>query len=377
MNIVMAQSNLTLKGGAERVVLKIAQHYKAKIYTAEYNKKTTFSEFSDIDIEVIGNGRLQRIMPYGRVSQGLSYGLGFYNFVMKGDYDVINAHIAPSHWIRNKNERVLWYCHTPLRDVYDLYNYRLSIKKRYQRPVYRIGAAAVRRMDRKIVKNIEMIVANSSNTQSRIAKYLGRDDARVLGGGVEYEKYKDKGDGKYFLYPSRMSPNKRQDYAIRAFELFKRRVKGYKLVLVGPVSKDGFYLDFYMKVLELSKRVGDVEIVEAVNEERLRDYYSKATAVLYAPIDEDYGLVPLESMASGKPIISVNEGGPRMTVRNGDTGFLVNNEAEMASKMVEVAENPATAEQIGKNGVACVKKEYSWGRFFNEFDRYLKEVSKK
>ena len=56
------------------------------------------------------------MMPYGRVSQGLNYGLSFYNFKIKEDYDVINAHIAPSHWIRNRNERVLWYVHTPLRD---------------------------------------------------------------------------------------------------------------------------------------------------------------------------------------------------------------------------------------------------------------------
>jgi glycosyltransferase involved in cell wall biosynthesis len=376
MKVIMAQSNLTLKGGAERVVLKIAQHYKARIYTAEYNKETTFSEFSDMDVQVVGRGRMQRLMPYGRVAQGLSYGLGFYGLKLDDDYDVINAHIAPSHWIRNRNERVLWYCHTPLRDVYDLYKYRLRMKKIYQKPVYVLGAAAVRSIDGRIAKRLEMIVANSENVRSRIAKYLGRDDAKVLGGGVEYERYDDKGDGKYFLYPSRMSPNKRQDYAIRAFELFKRRLKGYKLVLIGPVSKDGFYYDFYRKVLEMSKRVGDVDIVEDVSEGALRDYYARATAVLYTPIDEDYGLVPLEAMASYKPIISVNEGGPRTTVHDGETGFLVNSEDEMANRMAEVAENPALAERIGKTGRRYVEKEYSWDRFFREFDRYLTSVSR-
>ena len=52
---------------------------------------------------------------------------------------MINAHMAPSHWVRNKNERTLWYCHTPLRDIYDLYHYRMSMRKPYMRPVYMAG----------------------------------------------------------------------------------------------------------------------------------------------------------------------------------------------------------------------------------------------
>jgi len=52
--LIITQPNLTLKGGAERVVLKIAEHYNAKIYTCEYSPDKTFSRFKDIDIKVIG-----------------------------------------------------------------------------------------------------------------------------------------------------------------------------------------------------------------------------------------------------------------------------------------------------------------------------------
>ncbi len=374
MKLVIAQPYLTLKGGAERVLLKIAQHYKAKIYTAEYDRQRTFPEFSDLDVEVVGSSRILRLMPYGRVVQGLSYGSAFYNLRLNDDYDVINAHMAPSHWVRNKNERVLWYCHTPLRDVYDLYNYRLSLKKPYQKPVYMAGSSLVRRIDRSIVRDLEMIVANSSNTKSRIEKYLGRTDAKVLSGGVEYELYKNAGDGKYFIYPSRISPNKRQDYAIRAFSAFKRLMPGYKLLIVGQVSKDKQFQEYYNDVAALARRTRDVRLILDSGEEELRRLYSRATAVLYTPMNEDYGLVPLEAMASGKPIISVNEGGPRDTIRDGKTGYLVDSEAAMADKMRVVASDPALSEELGKNGQAWVRRYYSWKHFFASFDRYLAMV---
>ena len=139
MKLAIANSNLTLKGGAERVILKIAQHYKAPIYVAEYDEKSTFEEFSDMDVRVITKGKASGMLPYGRAAQGLDYGLSFYGLALGEEFDVINAHMAPSHWIRNKNERVLWYCHTPLRDVYDLYHYRMSMRKWYTRPIYMAG----------------------------------------------------------------------------------------------------------------------------------------------------------------------------------------------------------------------------------------------
>ncbi|MDE1865338.1 MAG: glycosyltransferase family 4 protein [Candidatus Micrarchaeota archaeon] len=372
MKLAIAQSNLTLKGGAERIVLKIAQRYKAPIYVAEYDQKNTFEEFGDLDIRLIPKKGLLSSLPYGRASQGLTYGLGFYNLDLQDEFDVVNAHMAPSHWVRNRNERTMWYCHTPLRDIYDLYHYRMSMRSAYTRPIYIAGAAAVRSIDQRIVKQIPVILANSANIKSRISKYYGRSDARVLGGGVEFRKYSDKGDDRYFFYPSRISPNKRQDYAIEAFKIFSRNVKGYRLIICGPVSKDKFYYDYYKKILHTASETSKIEIMTDVSEDKLKDLYSRCTAVLYPPINEDYGLVPLEAMASGKPIIAVNEGGPRETVKDNKTGILVNSAEEMANAMVRVAMDDRLAARLGKAGKTAAKREYSWEAFFTEFNKYLK-----
>jgi len=376
LKLIITQSNLTLKGGAERVVLKIAQHYKAKIYTAEYDPYNTFEEFKKLDVEVIGKQGMLKALPYGRESQGLNYGLSFYGLKLKDDYDVINAHMAPSHWIRKNNERVLWYCHTPLRDVYDLYHYRLSLKKLHQKPVHIVGAKFVKMLDQGVVKNIEHIVANSHNVRARIIKYYGRKDATVLGGGVDYQLYKKGEDEKYFVYPSRISPNKRQDFAIRAFGYFKRNMKGYKLKIVGPVSQDKQFQSYYKKIVALGNEIGDVEVITDVKDAALRKLYSDCTAVLYPPVNEDYGLVPLEAMASSKPVIAVNEGGIKETVENGKTGILVNNILEMADAMKNVADDPSYSKELGRNGRENVVKNYSWKVFFKEFDKELKKVAK-
>jgi glycosyltransferase involved in cell wall biosynthesis len=376
LKLIITQANLTLKGGAERVVLKIAQHYKAKIYTAEYDPKNTFEGFRDLDIEVIGKQGMLKAMPYGRASQGLNYGLSFYGLRLRDDYDVINPHMAPSHWIRKNNPRVLWYCHTPLRDVYDLYHYRLSLKKLHEKPVHIIGTRFVKMIDQGVVRDIERIVANSYNVRSRIIKYYGRKDATVLGGGIEYKDFRKGEDEKYFLYPSRISPNKRQDFAIRAFANFKRDVKGYKLIIVGPVSQDKFYQSYYSKISALGNAIGNVEIITQVNDSTLNKLYSNCTAVLYPPLNEDYGLVPLEAMASYKPVIAVNDGGMRETIDDRKNGILINSIEEMSSAMKEVAENPHFAKELGKNGRDNVVKHYSWNRFFKEYDKILAQVKK-
>ena len=369
MKLAITQSNLTLKGGTERVVLEIAKKYKAPVYVAEYDPDNTFEGYRNVDVRVISKA-IGGFLPYGRISQGISYGLAFSKLDLEGQYDVINAHMAPSHWVSRKNSNVLWYCHTPLRDVYDLYDYRMSLRRWHARPVYALGIDVVRRIDQSAVKRINSIVVNSANVGARVQKYYGRDDAKVISPGIDYARYSNKDDDKFFFYPSRFSPNKRQEMAISAFGEFSRRIKGYKLVLAGPVSKDKFYSDYYKTVEALAHSVGNVNILHNIGDRELIELYSRCTAVLYPPINEDFGIVPLEAMASAKPVIAMNDGGPKETVRN--AGILVKGVSQMAAAMKRIVENPDVAQAMGRRGKELVKKEYSWAIFFKKFDAALK-----
>jgi glycosyltransferase involved in cell wall biosynthesis len=376
MKLILMQPYLNLQGGVERVILKIAQHYGATIHTLEYNKKTTFPEFSDIDVKIIeSSNTISKILPY-RASQGFRYGYKFYNLRVKEDYDVINSHISPSEWIRHRNERVLWYCHTPPREVYDLYEVRMRNRSRKDKLIYAAMVGTYKLITKGIVKNIEEIATNSNNTNERIKKYYSRS-ATVINPGIDCDRFGNDGDDKYFLYPSRIVINKRQDYVIDAFKQFVKKSKNhrYRLVLAGTLSRDPEHAE-YLEKLKKQAYGYKVEIIQNPSDDKLIKLYSRCSAVMFAAINEDFGIVPLEGMSSAKPVISVNEGGPRETVLDEKTGFLVNSPAEMASKMMFVSENRKEAEEMGRLGRKRVEAQYTWQSFFKKFDVALRKVSK-
>jgi glycosyltransferase involved in cell wall biosynthesis len=376
MKLLIAQHNINERGGAEKVILKIAQKYDATIYTLGYDPKGTFEEFKDLDIQIFKeHGNVSRILPK-RVANALHYGYSFYNLKMAEDYDVINPHMSPSEWIRNKNPRVLWYCHTPPRELYDPTVANLRKKSLKEIILYKSFKRVYSGVEKRLVKEIEEIATNSNTTKERINRAFHRDST-VINPGIDYKKFKNEDDEKYFIYPSRIAEQKRQEYAIEAFSILNRmnKFKDYKLILTGSMSER--YSDFsayYEKLKAMKQR--NVIFKPNPTDRELISMYSKATAVLFTAINEDYGIVPLEGMASYKPVISVNEGGPRETIVDGKTGFLINNPSEMADKMKLVAEDRALSKEIGRNGRKRVEKHYSWNNFFKKFDKLAREAAK-
>lgn len=376
MKLLLVQPYLNLRGGVERVILKIAQHYNAEIYTLEYSKPDTFDEFDDVAIKIIGKDvPLADRLPY-RASQGLRYGYNFYNLKIKEDYDVINPHISPSEWIRHKNQRVLWYCHTPPREVYDLYETRMQNRSYKEKLLYAALVGTYKLISRGVTAKIEHIATNSNTTKERIKKYYKRDST-VINPGLDVKDFYDDGDQKYFLYPSRMVINKRQDYVISAFNQFVKRTKDtrYKLVLAGTLSKDPEHQRYFERLKAMSKNL-NVSFRTNLDDTQLKKLYAGASAVLFAAINEDYGFIPIEAMASSKPIISVNEGGPCETIINGKTGFLIGSPSEMADKMIHVSEHKDLAEKMGRAGRKLVEEKYSWEAFFEKLDPLLRKVAK-
>ncbi len=376
MKMLLVQPYLNLMGGVDRVILQIAKHYDAKILTLEYDKKAAFPEFSKLDIEVIKKkDGVSNLLPY-RASQGFRYGYNFYRMRVKEDYDVLNPHISPSEWIRQRNERVLWYCHTPPREVYDLYSVRMHGRSTHDKLIYAAMVKTYKFIAGRVVKKIEEIATNSSVTEERIGKYFNRN-ATVINPGIDAKEYCNKGDERFFFYPSRIVPNKRQDYVIDAFKQFARKSKDsrQKLVLAGALSNDPEH-KAYLEKLKSAAKGHNVEIMTNVPDSTLNRLYSRCTAVMFAAINEDYGFIPLEAMASSKPTVSVNEGGPRETILEGKTGYLVNSPQMMATRMKLITEHPDLAAKLGREGRRRVERDYTWESFFGKFDKVARKVSK-
>jgi len=91
-------------------------------------------------------------------------------------------------------------------------------------------------------------------------------------------------------------------------------------------------------------------------------------------VNEDFGLVPLEAMASRKACVAMNEGGPRETISDGVDGFLVGSPQEMAARMEWLSRNPEKCALMGKNGRRKAEKKFTWEHFLKRFEEKAKEV---
>jgi glycosyltransferase involved in cell wall biosynthesis len=373
MKLAIAHPFLRLRGGAERVVLKIAKHFDAKVYCSVYEPQNTFPEFKDVDIEVM-ESRLwpaASLLP-ARVGSAAVAGEQFY-FKKLDDYDVVNAQGTPSEWIRNRNSPVLWYCFSPNREAFDLYEWRMERRNPLQKALYWSFLQPYRRIELSVVPKIEYIFAISSNVQERIRKYLGRE-SEILMPGVEYENFHAGEYEKYFFYPSRIAPEKNFEMAIEAFKKFRGRHRDWKFVIAGSLDRSRpEHVEYYNRIKEMLG--SDGRIMLDLPTKRIAELYSNCFCVLYTPVNEDYGLIPLEAFASSKPCIAINQGGPRELVKEG-VGYLVDDAGGMARKMEYLSGHASEAERMGRAARKYVEKQFSWKRFLDRFGEVCLKLSK-
>ena len=219
-----------------------------------------------------------------------------------GDFDVvITSGPTPRAIITPEYTMHVNYCHSPLRWLYDLWNYR---RRRYRllKPLVNILGEFLRVWDGAIDSRVDYYFVNSEVIQRRLWKYLKRDSV-VLYPPIEWSKYKCRDSDDYLLIISRLEPEKRVEDAIRAC------IKaGVRVVVAGSGS-------LYK---QLSKKYGNNKYVELkgfVDEKEKIDLLAHCKAVLYPPIAEDFGIVPVEALASGKPVIVDNSGFPPILLR--------------------------------------------------------------
>ncbi|MFH0737369.1 MAG: glycosyltransferase family 4 protein, partial [Candidatus Micrarchaeota archaeon] len=336
MRLALATPLLEVKGGLERVIFKIAKRYDASIYCIRYSPENTFDEFRGLDVHIAPPSVLSRFPIGKRVIGAIEAADYFYNTRLE-NYDLVTAFQAPSEFIRNKNRPVIWYCNSPNREAFDLYEWRMKRRGAISKAIFWTSIQAFKHFEFKVVPEIEYIFANSINAQKKVKKYLNRE-SEVLYLAVDEEKFYCRDYERFFFYPSRLVPEKDFEYVIEAFKLFASKVPGWKLVLAGSLSERPEHQAYLKKLKSLCD--ASITIETNISEERLLDLYSRAYAVMYAAINEDFGLVPLEAMASSKPCIAKNEGGPKETISASVDGFLSDNPADMARKMEILVNDP-------------------------------------
>ncbi|MFA5930528.1 MAG: glycosyltransferase [Candidatus Micrarchaeia archaeon] len=384
MDLVVLEPCLSYRSGGTRVVLEIANRFNPVIYTLEYDKKKAFPGFRAHDVRIIKPNPLESCLirsslARNRHDAGPVTGASYINFLkmkIRHDYDVLNPNGVPSEWIRNRNGRVCWYCHTPSRMAFDLHDFSMGKYGVAQRLAMEPQLSLFRLIDRHIAKKIERICVNSLNTKGRVGKYLHRQDAEIVHPGVNPQDFQCEGYGDFFFYPTRFVPEKRVEYAIEAFRKFSRISKGgkFKLIVSGYVQNR--QEEGYLQRLAALSGGSDISFAKNPSNAEFSGFYANCRSVIFSAINEDWGMVPLEAMASRKPVISVDEGGPRESIVDGKTGYLVNSTGEMAERMRLLADNPGTCEKMGKAGRRRVEQNYTWKIFLDKMEKAFKQTAK-
>ena len=257
--------------------------------------------------------------------------------------DRVIATKFPAYCVRHSN-KVVWVLHQ-FRQAYD-YD-RTELGQFSESAEDRATRRAVERLDAAALGEARRVFATSRNVADRLDRFNGIR-AEVLPHPPQTLAYRNAEPEGFILSVNRLDRAKRIDLLIEA----ARSDPSVRIVIVGD-GPDRERLERLAGGLN-----GQVEFTGRVDDERLADLYARCLAVYYAPVDEDFGMVPYEAFLSAKPVVTtLDAGGPLEVVRDRETGVVVAPDpASLAGACVFLGANVAEAKALGRAGQAVAER---------------------
>lgn len=315
VRVALVHDWLTGMRGGERVLEVLCEMFpQADIHTLLI---VPGSVSSTIERRVVGTSLVQRLPAAARLYRHYlplfpfaieQFDLDRYDLVISSSHCAAKAVVAPGR------ARHLCYCHSPMRYAWDQFDAYFGEER-----IGRVATLFLRRYMRRLARwdaetaaRVGAFVANSRHVAGRIRRYYNRE-ASVVHPPVDTDFFTPDGrsPGDYFLVVSALVPYKRLDLAIAAAEATRRPLK---IVGRGPERA---------RLERLAQSTtARVEFLGNRTNEEIRDLYRGAASVLM-PGEEDFGMVPVEAQACGRPAVALARGGALETVVDGVTGVLV------------------------------------------------------
>jgi glycosyltransferase involved in cell wall biosynthesis len=263
---------------------KYGDHLKGhKVYTSKYNTPFFRKHY-------------QKLFPlYPRIVKSLK---------LKENYDlIISSESGPVKGIEiiNKAKHVC-YIHTPMRYCWGFTDEYLKSMNPIIRPIANFFFKRLKKWDETTIDNVDLYIANSVNVSKRVKKYYNKNAILVYPpiASKLFEKQLALGVNKeFFLSFGAITPYKKIDLLVDCFNR-----NGEKLVIIGNGSE---------KEKLVKKANKNIDFKGFLNESELEDYIQKSRALIF-PGEEDFGMIPLEVMSYGIPVIAFKKGGALETV---------------------------------------------------------------
>ena len=348
-------------GGAERTLEAILELFpEAPIYTGIYSQKGLPEAINKRRV-ISAKNPLTRLF-----SKHLSFlmPLVFENFDLN-KYDlVISDSSCWAKGVLTKPDQLhISYIHTPPRFLYKYSVESPARFKWYYRPIVAILDHFLRIWDYCAAQRPDFLITNSETTRKRVKKFYGRD-AKIINpptvATIRATTNKDVIQKPYFCSLGRLASYKNVDLLIQAFN-----VLGWELTVLGTGSEEK----------SLRKMANsNVKILGRVTDETKDYVLANCKGLIFPVVEEDWGIVPLEAMAHGKPVLAHRSGGVTETIQEGVTGmFFESLRLEDFINSIKGFSNQIDAKKFDPEKIKRHASSYTKEKFQKEFIEFVKE----
>ena len=378
LKIALFHPWLKSRGGAEQVILKLARELNAKIdiYTWIYDPDQTFEGFKKYKINIVAPKFTKKLSRLG-ILRGLFLIFSLFSKIPLEKYDlflVSTSGVGEFITFRNyKKGKTYAYVHTPLREANQniiKWNLENKYKNIFSKLFYLFAVSVYRFFEKISWKRINHVIFNSELSQSRArnSNLIKKQREYVVYPPIDFStfnKLKNGKNGKYFLYYSRLNLPKRQDVLLNAWPHFVKMNPAYKLIIVGNVENK----NYFEKLKKLQAQTKNVEIKTNVPNKEKENLLANSKGGIFLGYEEDFGIIPLEIIAAGKPLMAPNEGGYVRLIKGHPLFYELTEKHSNKEMSKEISKK---LDEFTKKRFSFKKKEIKLKNFIEEMEKILK-----
>ncbi|HEX6848656.1 MAG TPA: glycosyltransferase family 4 protein [Chitinophagaceae bacterium] len=356
MKILILFPHFISPGGAATTLLKYANElqlrgHEIEIVCARVSKEVleenSMLKFKELNVPISSSFFYWVFFPFWQLK---------INRILKDYKDyVFYPHVLPSNWwawifkLTHKNSKIVWHCHEPSAFIHS--NAWINA---IHNPLMRLGAKLanpfLKRVDLYLEKKNNLVYCNSKFVMTEYEKvYKGRANALIYPPIIIKNISPNPNRKKQILSVSRLTKFKQVDILIDAFVLISKKFPDYHLIIIGEGEEKE---NLRNKIIEHNQE-SKIHLVGKISNIELEEYFLTSKATVMCSENEPFGLVPVESMMYGTPVIAHNSGGPKETIVHEKTGLLFHNKDDLTKALEKIIN--FSEEDYSKIQVNCLE----------------------
>jgi len=285
--------------------------------------------------------------------------------ISNSDFDMVHANCVPSAYAAMKASKKKPFVFTQHNNEEIIRTY-----------AHFVGVKLYETIMSKIIENAASIISVSKSVAKEMESRYGVKSKTIYNGvdldfftpendGKEFRDRYSLGDSRIVLFVGKIDKRKGLEYLAHAFEKVKRNVKNTKLVIVGKTRfEEDSYLNKIMEMMEAFGILDSVYFTGEISIEMLQEAYRACDVFVMPSITETFGIVVIEAMASGKPVVVTRSGGPEELVVDGKNGFVVGprDSEALADRIITILTDESLAERMGRYGRIHAERNFNWDK---------------